>query len=176
MKTTLFKAQAVSVCTYNGYVVPKPTILASLSINKEVIWFLKPPPQFVEGISSPPSAGLWFYYDQEIDIIDGKATVKGKDSHSGQEIESVFEFIVKSSRNIQESDLMEFTDPNKSVSIEQLQSDSDNYRFLINRAETYGSFSFNQVGGCIEVWDGSTAKELDADITQMRKEHETKKT
>lgn len=72
-----------------------------------------------------------------------------------------------------DGDLMESVDLSKQVSIEQLQLDSVNYRFLLEKA-TSGCFSFDQVSGCVEIWDDSTAEELHDDITRMRKEYESK--
>lgn len=51
----------------------------------------------------------------------------------------------------------------------QVEEDSKNYRWLIQKAANYHAFSFDAVGGCIEVWDESSSQELDQDITNMRK-------
>lgn len=47
--------------------------------------------------------------------------------------------------------------------------DSRNYRWLLQRVTKTGSVNFDNVGGCIEVYDDSTESELDQAITKMRK-------
>ena len=105
--------------------------------------------------------------DQEISTdTDGKIriTVTDRDTNKEEQFEVVF--FKKSS----------LTQEENSSSIEQLKSDSANYRFLINLAEECGSFGIDGIGGAFEVYDESNAKEVDEAITQMRIKHESKKT
>jgi len=52
--------------------------------------------------------------------------------------------------------------------INHSNDDSKNYRWLLEKVTKKGSLNFDDVGGCIEVYDDSTEAELDQAITKMR--------
>lgn len=101
-KTTLFKAHAASHCTHNGSALRSPSTVTGASPDSEKVLWHK---GYLDAENPLRSPGYIAYSDQEITIDDGKAIVKGRNTHSGKEVESVLEFRILSSRSLEESDL-----------------------------------------------------------------------